>query len=414
MIKSDYQAGDVLVLFGEVFPKGYVGGLIEAAQEKKMKIIYSTVGRRDKENNLNPLSSEEASAFPQPLINIPLEAGFDLEVSDQGLSPVDQLKEIKLSDWQNSRLDFQQILESQKRGKERFQNSVNAYIKELEKHIPPGKNVLFAHLMAGGVPRSKIILSLMNRALKGTGDRFLSSEVLWNSDIGKLVSQSFHQVTAETMRVLIESTKNLASKVSQQGGTVRYIGYGYHGTSVLIQNQYRWQTYTPYLQGWAKLELEKIADQYLKQNIPCCIYNCPEILTNSSSIFQGVELPLYSLISALKKENHPLFNSIQKLSIELLKSPEDFNEILQKVDHYLADLKCDPQNWPGHNEQTSAEKMLNLAEEFYQQHKDPKELITFKLSEIVIKACGQIMLRDSFNLSDSKKWINHEEIAKLH
>ncbi len=54
---------------------------------------------------------------------------------------------------------------------------------ELEKMIPQGANVMFAHTMAGGVPRAKIILPVMNRVFKGHGERYASSKDFWESTL---------------------------------------------------------------------------------------------------------------------------------------------------------------------------------------------------------------------------------------
>ncbi len=53
---TDYSNKDVLVIFGEVFARGYVNGLIEEAQKRQMKVIYSTVGRRDAEGKIRALT----------------------------------------------------------------------------------------------------------------------------------------------------------------------------------------------------------------------------------------------------------------------------------------------------------------------------------------------------------------------
>ncbi len=37
--------------------------------------------------------------------------------------------------------------------------------------------------------------------------------------------------------------------------------------------------------------------------VKASVYNCPEIRTNSSDVFTGIELPLIPLLLALKKEN---------------------------------------------------------------------------------------------------------------
>ncbi|MGE0634219.1 MAG: hypothetical protein AB7O96_17525, partial [Pseudobdellovibrionaceae bacterium] len=259
-LKNGYKKGDVLVLFGELFNRGYANGILEEAEALGMTVVRTTVGRRDKEGKLRVLTAEELANQPKPFINIPLEAGFDLEPASDGLSPVDQIRDVKLSTWQEAKIDFVKVRESQVRGTERFLKNLEKYMTELEQYIPKGANVCFVHLMAGGVPRAKILMPIMNRVFKGSGDRFFASKEFWESPLGQLSNLCFNEVTGETLRHLLEGSTELRVKIEQSGGTVRYLAYGYHGTEVLIQNQYLWQTYTPYLQGWAKLRLEGIAE----------------------------------------------------------------------------------------------------------------------------------------------------------
>ncbi|NJM10183.1 MAG: hypothetical protein HC883_04760 [Bdellovibrionaceae bacterium] len=115
---------------------------------------------------------------------MPLECGFDLTKSSQGQSPADQLKGLKLSEWGQAKLDFAQVEDSRRRGREDFRKRVIQYIQELDKMIPAGSNVLFAHTMAGGVPRAKIILPVMNRVFKGHGERYASSKEFWEGTLG--------------------------------------------------------------------------------------------------------------------------------------------------------------------------------------------------------------------------------------
>src|SRR3990167_10269952 len=81
--KNIFRAGDVFVLFGELFGRGYANGLINEARQAGMRIVGITVGRRDANNALRPLNDEELAAAEQNLggkiINIPLMAGFDLD-----------------------------------------------------------------------------------------------------------------------------------------------------------------------------------------------------------------------------------------------------------------------------------------------------------------------------------------------
>ena len=168
--------------------------------------------------------------------------------------------------------------------------------------IGEGRNVFFAHTMAGGIPKAKVFMVIANRIYKGRGDRFMSSQTLLDSDLGKLILQNFDEVSANSFQYLIEGSAAIRARVEAAGGQVRYSAYGYHGTEILQGGAYQWQTYTNYTQGYAKMRLERIAQDAWAQGIKATVYNCPEIRTNSTDVFAGVELPLIALLRALKKE----------------------------------------------------------------------------------------------------------------
>lgn len=416
--QSPYKKGDLLVLFGELFNRGYANGLVEEAEKKGFTIVRATVGRRDKDLKLRALNPDEVQSIPKPFINIPLEAGFDFETDDQGLTPVDRLKDIKLSDWENFVVDQNAWETPKNKGRERFKSNVRLFLDEIEKIWQPGQNVIFAHLMAGGVPRAKIVMPLMNRSFKGSGDRYLSSEKFWASSIGQLCSLSFNEVTAETFKTLIELSSELRQKIEKSGSHVSYTAYGYHGTEVLINGNYQWQTYTPYLQGWAKIKLEEYAAEFHKKSVSCCVYNCPEILTNSSSIFQGVEVSLYPLIQSLQKEvpSSEKAKLILSTCKSLLNENVDFDLIKQTLNNYFSSSVIAEKNfynkWPMHSGQQHLELMLKTSDELINMHKDSKNLITSVLSELVFESCGYVMLHDSWSPKSPSAWISHDLVAK--
>ncbi len=416
--KPSFGRGDVLVLFGELFNRGYANGLVEAAEKAGVKIVRATVGRREKNGQLRALTAEEIQGIPQPFINVPLEAGFDMEPDSQGRTPIEQLKDIKLPDWQTAKLDFSSIEESQKKGTQRFRDNVTQFMKELEPHLPADGNVLFAHLMAGGVPRAKIIMPLMNRAFKGVGDRYLPSKDLWDSDIGKLCSLSFFDVTAETLRHLIQLSQDVREKVQARGHQVSYVAYGYHGTEIWFNGSYQWQTYTPYIQGWAKRRLEDISREYHSQGIKTAVYNCPEILTNSSSIFQGVEVSLYPLLFAVEKESNsaPAAQALLKLCKTRLKADSGFEKIKQLSTAYfqspLTKEYCQFDKWPQHSSKEQLDQMLACSEALIDCHESPKQLITSDLSETVFRGCGLAMLADAGLAEQPVVWLGHDLMAK--
>jgi hypothetical protein len=417
---SGFKANDVLVVFGEVFARGYVNGLIDEAKKAGMKVIYSTVGRRDENDVLRPLNAEELAQKEQPLINVPLECGFDLEKSSQGLTPCDQLKGLKLSEAGNAKLDFAQVEESRRKGRDSFRTRVKQYMTELQKQIPAGSNVLVAHTMAGGVPRAKIILPVMNRVFKGHGERYASSREFWESPLGQFSAQSFMDVTANSFADLIELSQLLRDQVTRGGGQIGYVAYGYHGTEILMGDEYRWQSYSPYLQGFAKLELEQIAVRASREGVAASVFNAPEILTNSSSIFLGVEVALYPLLGAFKREGagHPVTRRLLDECRALLKPEHSLEEILEITDRYFRSdviLKrwSDYPAWPQHNGPEQMELMRTTSDRILSMHKDERQLLVGALSEIVFRACGKAMFHEGLRPKQPVWWVGHDLVAKL-
>ena len=419
-----FNSKDVLVIFGEVFSRGYINGIIDEAKKLNMNIIYSTVGRRDENQNLRPLNEKELlekkTAGQFPIINIPLEAGFDMEPDDQGIRPVDQLKGVKFKEWEKVKLDWSSIESSKQKAISRFKTNLNLYISELKKIIPEGANVVFAHTMAGGVPRTKIVMPLMNRVFKGHGDRFMESKLFWSSEIGQLCSQNFDEVTANTFQYLVDATQDIRTNVQSSEKKVSYLAFGYHGTELLINGEYKWQSYSPYLQGFAKIKLEDIAKNYWNQDIHTMVFNAPEILTNSSSIFLGIEVALYPLLGALQKENEnsKYIKQILERSNQLLKPEFKLENILELTDEYFSSSTIKNEwskfeDWPQHNGPDQMELMRRTSQKIIEMHKDEKNLLTQELSELVFKACGRVMIHEAFTPTSPIWWVGHDAVAQL-
>ena len=410
--KIGFNELDTLVIFGEAFTGGYVSGLVEAAGALGMRVIYSTVGRRDVGGNLRKLNPEELGGR-RGLINIPLEAGFDMEFSDLGVRPIDLCKGMKLKGWEECFLDPVVLESCRKNAQDSFRERVKKWSMELEKQLPSKGNVLFVHTMAGGVPRSKILYPILNRILKGFGKRFFSSETFWNTDLGQLCENNFKEVTAQTYRHLLEITSVLRGKLESQNRKVLYTAYSYHGTEVLVGTNYHWQSYAPYLQGFAKLELEKISEEFALEGVDTCVFNVPEILTKSSAIFPGVEIPLYTILGALKKEGGGeaiLDRCYKKMKNNALQT------IMDTTEKYFTAKEIKKQNifekWPQHNSPAHMEKMLFTSKILEDLHIDSRESITSFLSEVLFKNCGSLILQE---MSQPKPlavcWLGHDVIA---
>lgn len=416
-----FRKGDVFVLFGELFGRGYANGLINEARKAGMTIIGVTVGRRDDDNVLRALTPEELSTAEANLggriINIPLMAGFDLDAPAGTPTPTAMVAEMTLKTWQEDKLDWAHIEQCREVGIKRFKDSVAQTMAQLDSMIPDGSNAYFAHTMAGGIPKAKVFLAIANRVYKGRGERFLSSSALLESDLGKLILMNFDEVTANTFQHLIDGSAAIRARLEKTGGQVRYSAYGYHGTEILIDNQYQWQTYTSYTQGKAKMKLEHIAEAAWMQGVKATVYNCPEIRTNSSDIFVGVELSLFPLLNALKKESGGAWAEAQWQACRAVLQPEfTLEDLLNKIDAYNAsDVMKSFRNfaaWPMANTAELADVMIGTSEEITKMHISRDALVTDILSALVLEGTGPLMFHETSNPAGPVLWLSHDVIAK--
>ena len=416
-----FRKGDVFVLFGELFGRGYATGLLDEARKAGMEIVGITVGRRDENNALRPLDAEELSAAEARLggriINVPLMAGFDLDAPAGGPTPTDLLAGLTLENWEQEKLDWDYIQKCRDIATERFTGALAEVMAILDGMIGEGRNVFFAHTMAGGIPKAKVFLVVANRIYKGRGARHMSSQTLVDSDMGKLILQNFDEVSANTFGHLIDFSAAIRERVEASCGQVRYTAYGYHGSAVLIDGEYRWQTYTNYTQGYAKMRLEGIAEKAWAAGIKATVYNCPEIRTNSSDVFTGIELPLIPLLLALKKENggdwaEEQWQACQKLLADGVTMQDVFSKITEMQASAVMKPFYDFSAWPMANSQAQADLTIGTSNEISQMHRDSKALISDLLSGLVVEATGQLIFGESSEPAGPVQWLNHDIVAK--
>ena len=360
-----FGKNDVFVLFGELFGRGYASGLVNEARKAGMEIVGITVGRRDENNGLRPLNAEELAAAEANLggriINLPLMAGFDMDAPAGEPTPTDLLNKMTLKTWEQDKI--------------------------------------------------------ANRIYKGRGERFMSSQSLIDSDLGKLILQNFDEVSANTFGHLIEGSTALRTRIEAEGGQVRYTAYGYHGTEILIDDRYQWQTYTNYTQGYAKMRLERIAQAAWDKGVKATVYNCPEIRTNSTDVFAGVELPLISLLHALKKEGGGVWAESQWQACRaLLAEGVTLEDMLQKIADFHASEVMQPYRnfaaWPMPNSPAQADLQIGTSDAIVNMHKDRGALTTDLLSTLVLEATGTLILRESAAPTGPVLWLNHDIIAR--
>ncbi len=417
-----FAAGDVFVLFGELFGRGYATGLVDAAKAAGMQIVGMTVGRRDEDGALRPLTAEELEAAEANLggtiINVPLMAGFDMDAPEGKPTPTDLVSEMTLETWREHKLDFDHIDTCRQIGVARFKAGVTEAMAQLDAHIPDGKNVVFAHTMAGGIPRSKVFMVIANRVYKGQGKRYMPSQDLVESDLGKLILQNFDEVTANTFGHLIAGSAAIRQRVEGSGGKVSYTAYGYHGTRVLIDDEYRWQTYTNYTQGYAKMKLEQIAREAWTDGVKATVFNCPEIRTNSSDVFAGIELSLLPLVHAIRKEGGTaLADTLWDQCQALLKDDASVDQLLQMVSDFQHDPVMQPfynfEAWPMPNTADQVDRTVGTSQAIVNLHTDRKQLVSDLLSRHVVAATGQLILQGASAPCDPVVWLDHDVVAKL-
>ncbi len=416
-----FGAGDVFVLFGELFGRGYATGLIDAAKAAGMSIVGITVGRREDDGALRALTDEELAQAEENLggkiINIPMMAGFDMDAPEGGDTPTDMLGDMTLDNWQEYKLDWDKIDTCREIGTKRFTDALAQVVAALEGHIPDGKNVFFAHTMAGGIPRAKAFLAIANRIYKGRGARHMPSQALLDSDLGKLILQNFDEVTANSFGHLIAGSAALRAKIEASGGQVRYSAYGYHGTRVLIGEDYQWQTYTSYTQGYAKMKLEGFAQDAWEQGVKATVFNCPEIRTNSSDVFAGIELSLLPLLRAYEKEGGGDWaQAVWDQCQGLLKEDVTLESVLQTVQDYQSDPVMQSfynfEAWPMQNSAEQVEKTVGTSGDIVALHKNRKELVSDVLSTHVVNATGALIFGASSDADGPVLWLDHDLVAQ--
>lgn len=423
---AGWGPGDVLVVFGELFGRGYANGIVDEARRVGMTLVGATVGRRDgSEGPLRPLTAEELAAAEANLggriVNVPLEAGFDLEAVDGGPSPAEQLKRLKGDNWRELTFDQAALERSRAAGAARFERNAAAFAAELARLVPPGANLLVVHTMAGGVPRARSLLPLMTRLFRGTGEKHLASAEVWASPLGQLWASSFEEVTARTFQRLVAATAPLRTP----GRRVRYVAYGYHGCEVLIGGRLTWQSYTPYLQGWAKMGLEQHAEAAWRDGVKATVFNAPEIWTNSSALFSGVELSLYPLLLSVRQAGAEAggaapatAEALWTACRALLKEGATLEAMLERAERFLSSPALAPfrslEAWPQHSTREEMEVMLPAAEEVLAFSADAKNAVAGELSRVVFGAVGRLMLAEAWEPSSPVRWLNHDVIARRH
>jgi hypothetical protein len=131
------------------------------------------------------------------------------------------------------------------------------------------------------------------------------------------------------------------------------------------------------------MRLERIARDAWAQGIKATVYNCPEIRTNSSDIFAGVELPLISLLHALKKKAAapgPMPSGRPAAPAGRRPHPGRPAEKVAAFHGEVMQGFRDFAAWPMPNSPAQADLTIGTSDDIAQMHTDRKALITDLLS----------------------------------
>jgi hypothetical protein len=259
-------------------------------------------------------------------------------------------------------------------------------------------------------------MPLMTRVFRGTGEKLVPSAAFWASDLGRLWAAGFEEVTARTFQRLLAATAPLRAGAGAR--RVRYAAYGYHGCEVLVGGRYTWQTYVPYLQGWAKLLLERHSEEAWGEGVRCTVFDAPEIWTNSSALFLGVEVSLYPLLAALRREGpgSAAADGVWERCRALLREGASLERHLERAERYLASPAAAPFRdlaaWPQHAAPAQMEEMLAASDELLAMSADPKNPVCAELSRAAVAAVGRLMFDASWEPSAPVRWLNHDVVAR--
>jgi hypothetical protein len=165
------------------------------------------------------------------------------------------------------------------------------------------------------------------------------------------------------------------------------------------------------------MRLEAVAEEAWNQGVRACVFNAPEILTNSSALFLGVELSLYPLLAAVEREvGGTRAAGLRQRCQALLRQGETVDSLLARADAYLASPLLAPfadyGTWPHHNTPAQAELMLGASAELMACNADPQQMVCAELSQVVFTAVGEIMFAAAWELPAPVLWLNHDVVAR--
>ena len=188
---------------------------------------------------------------------------------------------------------------------------------------------------------------------------------------------------------------------------------------MLAGGRYAWQSYVPYLQGWAKLLLERCARDAWSAGVRCTVFDAPEIWTNSSALFLGVEVPLYALLGALRPGGAGLGGGRTRsgrAAGRCSRTGATLEALLARAEEFLTAPALAPfrdfETWPQHTTREQLEAMLAASEALGAMSADPKDPVAAELSRAVVQGVGRLMFDASWEPAGPVRSLGHDVVAR--
>jgi hypothetical protein len=148
------------------------------------------------------------------------------------------------------------------------------------------------------------------------------------------------------------------------------------------------------------------------------VFDAPEVWTNSSALFRGVEVSLYPLLAALRREGatSPAAEGVWGRCRTLLRGDATLERHLERAEQYLASPAVAPLrdlgSWPQHATPEQMDAMLAASEDLLGMSADPKNPVCAELSREVVASVGRLMLDGSWEAPAPVLWLNHDVVAR--
>jgi hypothetical protein len=147
------------------------------------------------------------------------------------------------------------------------------------------------------------------------------------------------------------------------------------------------------------------------------VFDAPEIWTNSSALFLGVEVSLYALLRALEREapRAAETGALRARCSALLKEGATLDALVARAEAFLTGTAAPLRTfatWPHHSTREHLEAMLAASEACGAMSADPRNPVAAELSRSVVDAVGRLIFDASWEPEGPVRWLGHDVVAR--